>query len=556
LTKINLQWFQANDLCGRSFESMIGCKPDQHHGKRIRYYLMIISKGKFYLLSFFRHDLRASITVFFVALPLCLGVSLASGAPVLTGLWAGIIGGMLIPLISRSALSVSGPAAGLTAICAAVILQLGSIELFFLSVAIAGLLQILLGVFKLGGITHLIPSAVIKGMLAAIGIILISKQVPLLIGYDKPDFWQEELINLLTFHHGFEHISGLSQQISVAAIVIAVFSLLFLIGWEKQLATRISFLPSSFMTVLAGALLAFLLQRYLPAWGLKSSQFVILPEDGLKQLKFPEFSKLFSDSKIWENGVIIGFVATLETLLSIEAVDKIDRQNRVTPQNRELVAQGIGNFASGMIGGIPITSVIVRSAANTEAGARTWLSAFFHGVWLLLTVLFATSLVSYIPYCVLAVILIRTGYSLARPSMIRGVYKQGREQFLPFAVTVMAILFTDLLIGVFIGISFAVYFLIKHTYRAGYALEERIEGHTRHFKIELALNVSFLNKKRFMDLLEGIPAYSIVEINGDHSVYIDNDVLEIFHAFKVKATNRHIQLILKGIPDVMVIDVH
>lgn len=516
----------------------------------------MISKGKFYLLSFLRHDLKASVTVFFVALPLCLGVSLASGAPVLSGLWAGIIGGMIIPLISRSALSVSGPAAGLTAISATAILQLGAIEAFFLSVAIAGLLQILLGVFKLGGFTHLIPSAVIKGMLAAIGIILISKQIPLLIGYDQPDFWQEELLNLLTFHHGFEHISGLSQKVSAAAIVIAVFSLLFLVGWEKRVAASVAFLPSSFMTVVAGALLAFLLQRYFPAWGLKPSQFVILPGDGLGQLKFPEFARLFSDSNIWKNGLIIGFVATLETLLSIEAVDKIDRQNRVTPQNRELVAQGIGNFASGMTGGIPITSVIVRSAANAEAGARTWLSAFFHGVWLLLTVLFATSLVSYIPYCVLAVILIRTGYSLARPSMIRGVYKQGREQFLPFAVTVTAILFTDLLIGVFIGIGFAVYFLIKHIYRAGYALEERYEGHTQRFKIELALNVSFLNKKRFMDLLESMPAYAIVEINGEHSVYIDNDILEIFHAFKVKAANRHIQLILKGIPDAMVVDIH
>lgn len=508
------------------------------------------------MLTFLRHDLKASITVFFVALPLCLGISLASGAPVLSGLWAGIIGGMIIPLISRSALSVSGPAAGLTAICSMAITQLGSIDIFFLSVGIAGLLQILVGVFRLGGFTHLIPSSVIKGMLAAIGVILIGKQIPLLIGYNKPDFWKEELFNILTFHHGFEHINGLSEQVSASATLIAIFSLVFLIVWEKRIAGKIPFLPASFMTVLVGTASAFLLQKYFPDWGLNPSQFVNIPEDGLSQLQLPRFSALFSNSEIWQSGVIICLVATLETLLSIEASDKIDPQNRVTPQNRELVAQGIGNFLSGMVGGIPITSVIVRSSANTEAGAKTRLSSFLHGGWLLLTVLFAASLVKYIPYCVLAVILIRTGYGLARPSMIMGVYKQGREQFLPFVVTIMAILFTDLLIGVFIGIGFAIYFLIKHTYRSGYTVHEMLDGHTRHFSIVLALNVSFLNKKRFLELLERVPEYSIVEINGERSVYIDQDILEIFHAFKTKAAHRHIQLIMRGIPDATIADLH
>lgn len=506
--------------------------------------------------TFFRHDLKASITVFFVALPLCLGISLASGAPVLSGLWAGIIGGMIIPLISRSSLSVSGPAAGLTAICSMAITQLGSIDIFFLSVGIAGLLQILVGVFKLGGFTHLIPSSVIKGMLAAIGIILIGKQIPLLIGYNKPDFWEEELFNILTFHHGFEHISGLAEQVSASATLIAIFSLVFLILWEKKIASKIPFLPASFMTVLIGTASAFLLQKYFPDWGLNPSQFVNIPEGGLSQLQFPRFSALFSNSEIWESAVIICLVATLETLLSIEAADKIDPQNRVTPQNRELVAQGIGNFASGMVGGIPITSVIVRSSANIEAGAKTRLSSFLHGTWLLLTVLFAASLVKYIPYCVLAVILIRTGYGLAKPSMIKGVYKQGREQFLPFIVTIMAILFTDLLIGVFIGIGFAIYFLIKHTYRSGYTVHEKLDGHTQHFNIVLALNVSFLNKKRFLELLERVPEYSIVEINGERSVYIDHDILEIFHAFKTKAAHRHIQLIMRGIPEATIADLH
>ena len=518
--------------------------------------MSLFQKTEFYSVAFLKNDFKASITVFFVALPLCLGISLASGAPVSSGLLAGVIGGMVIPLISKSTLSVSGPAAGLTAICAMAIAELGSVEIFFLSVAIAGLLQILLGVLRLGGFTHFIPSAVIKGMLAAIGIILIIKQVPLLIGYDKPDFWEEELFNLITFHHGFEHISGLSEQISAGAILIACLSLLFLIAWKKWMASRLIALPTSFVTVLTGALLAFVFQRYFPVLGFKQSQFVVLPGDGFGEMKFPEFSALFSNSEIWESAVVICLVATLETLLSIEAIDKLDPANRITPQNRELVAQGIANLASGVVGGIPITSVIVRSAANAEAGANTRVSAFLHGVWLLLTALFAASLVQYIPYCVLAVILIRTGYNLARPAMIIGVYKQGREQFLPFVVTIAAILSTDLLIGVLIGIAFAIYFLVKHTYRAGYTLQERRHGSIRQFTIELALNVSFLNKKRFMELLEGIPEHSLVEINGAHSVYIDHDVLEILHAFKAKAADRDIQLVMNGVPETEIIGMH
>lgn len=512
------------------------------------------NKDRFRL--FLKHDVKASITVFFVALPLCLGISLASGAPVYAGLLAGIIGGIIIPILSKSALSVSGPAAGLTAICAIAITQLGAIEIFFLSVSIAGLLQILLGVFRLGGFTHFIPSAVIKGMLAAIGLMLIIKQVPILIGYNKPAFWKDELFNLLTFRHGFEHVTGLYEHTSIGAILIATFSFLLLVLWKKYIAGRVAFLPASFVTVLSGSLLALLFQNFIPSLALTPAQFVDIPNDIMVYLRLPDFSVLFTNRKIWETGVIICLVASLETLLSIEAIDKIDPGNRITPPNRELIAQGIGNFMSGVVGGIPITSVIVRSAANTEAGAKTKLSSFLHGIWLLLTVLFATVLVKYIPYCVLAVILTRTGYNLVKPAMIKAVYKQGKEQFFPFGVTVLAILFTDLLIGVLIGIIYAIYFLIKHTYRAGYTIYERLEGHTQYFNIELALNVSFLNKKKLRRQLEEIPQYAIVEIDGTKSVYIDYDILEIVHDFKAKAAIRHIQLIMKGIPDVETIYGH
>ncbi|MBD0295478.1 MAG: SulP family inorganic anion transporter, partial [Flavisolibacter sp.] len=265
---------------------------------------------------------------------------------------------------------------------------------------------------------------------------------------------------------------------------------------------------------------------------------------------------VLSNKEIWKNAVVICFVATLETLLSIEAIDKIDPYNRITPQNRELIAQGTGNFLSGLLGGIPITAVIVRSSANAEAGGKTRLSGFTHGVWLLLVVLFAVPLVNLIPYAVLAVILIRTGYNLAKPKMIYSVYRQGREQFLPFIVTIVAILFTDLLIGVLIGVAYSIYFLIKHTYRAGYTIKQRTEGHIKHITIELALNVSFLNKKRIMDMLDKIPEYSVVDIIGSDSVYIDNDILEIFQDFKAKAHNKHIQLTLKDIPEVETIELH
>ena len=513
-------------------------------------------KARFYLLSFTKHDFKASITVFFVALPLCLGVSLASGVPVYSGILAGIIGGIIVSLISKSELSVSGPAAGLTAICAAAITELGAIEIFFLSVAVAGLLQALIGILRLGGFTHFIPSAVIKGMLTAIGIILISKQVPLLVGYNQPDFWRNELFNILTFKNGFKDIGSLYHHTSTGAVTISILSFLILIIWKRYLSAKVAFIPTSFITVFAGILLAMSFNHLFPAYRIDASQFVTIPHDVIAQVKIADFSQLFSDAAIWRNALVICFVASLETLLSITAVDKLDPYNRVTPQNRELIAQGTGNFLSGIFGGLPITAVIVRSSANAEAGGRTRLSSFSHGVWLLLAVLFAIPLINLIPYCVLAVILIRTGYNLAKPKMIFAIYRQGREQFLPFVVTVISILVTDLLIGVVIGVIYAIYFLIKHTLEAGYTLKEKYVGHIKHYTIDLAINVSFLNKKRIMEMLDKLPEYCEVEINGADSVYIDTDILEIFHDFKSKAHRKHIELRMINIPDVETIELH
>ena len=512
--------------------------------------------AKFYLLSFLKHDLKASITVFFVALPLCLGISLASNAPLYSGLISGIIGGILVGIISKSHLSVSGPAAGLTAICAGAVTELGSLQIFFLSVAVAGIIQILLGVFKLGGFTHFIPSAVIKGMLAAIGIILIAKQIPLLVGYDEASFWTKELFNIITFKNAFSHVKNIYQHSSKGAIVIAFTSLALLIIWKKTLAKRLPFLPTSFLVVVFGALLAFLFHQFIPSLALKPQQFVNISSNLFSDIKFPDYKAVFSNTDILKTAVVICIVASLETLLSIEAIDKIDLYNRITPQNRELIAQGTGNLLSGILGGLPITAVIVRSSANAEADARTKLSAIFHGIWLLVLVFFAASILNMIPYCVLAVILIRTGYNLAKPKMIVAVYKLGREQFLPFIVTIVAMLFTDLLVGVGIGIAYACYFIFKNTYRAGYTLETKTEGHITHYYFNLAINVSFINKKRIKDQLEKIPNYSVVHIEGEHSVYIDYDVTEIINEFKTKAHHKHIELHLSGIPDVETISAH
>lgn len=516
----------------------------------------ISRRNKFLLQSALRHDVKASITVFFVALPLCLGVALASGTQVYSGIAAGIIGGIVVSLLSKSELSVSGPAAGLTAICASAITDLGAPEIFFLSVSVAGLLQFLLGVLKMGGFTHFIPSAVIKGMLSAIGVLLMAKQIPLLIGYDKPDFWTNELFNLLTFTHGFSEVKSFYEALTPGAIVIAASSFLIMWAWQKWGAKKVSFLPSSFIVVLLGSVLAWWLSNNFPYLQLKPSQYVQLPESIVNEIRFPNFNALLSDAKIWRYAVVICFVASLETLLSIEAIDKLDPYNRLTPQNRELMAQGVGNMVSGLVGGLPITAVIVRSSANAEAGGRSRFSAIMHGIWLLLAVLFLVPLINHIPFTVLAVILIRTGYNLAKPSMITAVYKQGREQFLPFIFTIAAILFTDLLIGVLIGMVYAVYFIIKHTYRAGFTMQQSHHNGLHEIQIDLALNVSFLNKKKLLETLDGIPEYAELTINGSNSVYIDQDVLEIIQSFKSKAHKKHIALHLIDIPEVATIELH
>src|SRR6478735_8890826 len=394
---------------------------------------------KYYRIIWFKHDLPAGLSVFLVALPLCLGIALASGAPLYAGLLSGIIGGLLVSLISGSQLAVSGPAAGLTTLVAASIISLGDFKIFLLAVIVAGVFQLLLGLLKLGAIANYFPSSVIKGMLAAIGIILISKQIPLALGYDRPNFWTTGFLELFTLKNVTGNVAEFNQHIAPGAIVIAIISLLAMIIMQQPFAKKFSFIPAPLVAVIAGVLVN-LLFSYTHSMALKPSQLVHIPSDIFSNISFPDLTKITSSAAIWKNGILTGMLATLETLLCIEAIDKLDRHNRITPVNRELVAQGIGNITCGMLGAIPLTAVVVRGAANVDAGARTKMSAITHGIFLLLAVLLFPFALNKIPYASLAAILMVTGYNLTKPKLFRNMYGLGWKQLLPFVFTIIIIL--------------------------------------------------------------------------------------------------------------------
>ncbi|HEX2684014.1 MAG TPA: SulP family inorganic anion transporter, partial [Ferruginibacter sp.] len=342
---------------------------------------------KYYRIIWLRHDLQAGLSVFLVALPLCLGIALASGAPLYAGLLSGIIGGIVVALISGSALAVSGPAAGLTTIVAASIISLGDYKIFLLAVIIAGLFQLLLGLLKLGVIANYFPSSVIKGMLAAIGIILISKQVPIALGYDQPDFWTSGLLDLFSVNDFRAGIGDLNHHLTRGAILISAGSLLLLIILQLPAFKKMKVIPAPLLVVVFGIVTNIIFTKAASGFTLKQTQLVNIPSNILSNISFPDLSRLFTSMEIWKDGIFIGLLATLETLLCIEAIDKLDRRNRITPVNRELVAQGIGNITCGMLGAIPMTAVVVRGAANVDAGARTKMAAFTHGIFLFLAVL-------------------------------------------------------------------------------------------------------------------------------------------------------------------------
>lgn len=501
-----------------------------------------------YYLSHSRQDFSASIVVFLVALPLCLGIALASGAPLFSGIISGIVGGVIVSWLSRSHLSVSGPAAGLTVIVFTAIETLGDFKIFLLSLAIAGILQFLLGVFRAGSIAAFFPAAVIKGMLAAIGMILIIKQIPHATGYDAGFVGDESYMNE-TAHSSFLDLAYSLRGVSQGATFISMVSLIILVIWESRWikqSTWLRLIPAPLLAVIWGVGFNQWALINAPEWSLSMRHLVSLPELGstrnfIHQLQLPDFTAL-ANPKIYSIAVTLAIVASLETLLSVEAVDKLDPHKRVTPTNHELRAQGLGNFICGMLGGLPLTAVIVRSAANVNAGGQTRISSFLHGVLLLFSVVFFAHYLNMIPLACLAAILLQTGYKLAKPMMFFEFYRKGLSQFVPFTITVFAILFTDLLEGIAIGMACGIFFVLWSDFHSAMTLTQ----HGSDYLLKLHKDVSFLNKALLRKHLATIEDGGDLVIDGSRALFIDQDILETIADFLISARDREIEVDLQG----------
>ena len=496
-----------------------------------------------------KYDIPSSVVVFLVALPLCLGVALASNTPLFSGLIAGVVGGIVVGLASKSHLSVSGPAAGLTAIVSNAIGLLPSFEAFLVAVVIAGILQVVLGFIKAGVIGDYVPSAVIKWMLAAIGLILILNQFPHLLG-DDSHFENDEGVpvkadkgNLFTnFFNAFAHINA-------AALIIGGLCLAFHFILEKFTTNKkgfIKMIPAPLLVVFIGVGLNTLFRSTGNPEALDGEHLVTIPaassvNEFLSFFTMPDWNYL-KNKDVLITGAIIAIVASLESLLSIEAVDDLDPYQRVTPTNRELKAQGLGNIVSGLIGGLPVTSVIVRSSANVNSGARTKQSTIMHGLLLLLCVALIPAILNLIPKSALAAILIFTGYKLAKPSLFISFYKKGWDQFLPFVITIVAILATDLLKGVIVGILVGLFFVIRSNFKTSVF----VVNDDNKFLFRLRKDVSFLNKPIIKKKLEDVPENAYVLIDASRADFIDKDVIETIEDFMLHAPLKKIQVEIKA----------
>ena len=493
----------------------------------------------------YRYDLPASIVVFFVALPLCLGIALASGAPLFAGIISGIVGGVVVGMLSGSPLGVSGPAAGLSVVVLGYIAALGgSWEAFLLAVVLTGVIQLTAGFLRLGTVAYYFPSSVIKGMLSGIGLIIILKQIPHAIGYNET--FQNDVNFDKLESNSFELLRVLNY-ITPNAIIIAVISMLILIVWEDVLAKKYKLfkaVPGPLVAVVAGIILSNFLY-------LEKSLIVQIPvatsfSGFFAQFTFPDFSQL-RNLEVYSIAFVMAVVASLETLLCVEATDKLDPKKRVTPTNRELKAQGVGNIISGLIGGLPITQVVVRSSANISFGAKSKLSAISHGLLLLISAVAIPSLLNMIPLSTLACILLLVGYKLAKPDIFKQMYKLGYEQFVPFVATIIGMLVFDLLKGVGIGMAAAIFFILYNNFRNSYQKVEDKEGKGHSHVIKLSEEVSFLNKGSILQMLNQIPAESKVVIDGTKSTSIHYDVIEIIQDFQTNAKTKNISLEIKGI---------
>jgi len=498
-------------------------------------------------------DLPAGLVVFLVALPLCLGVGLAStsvegidGLPNLfSGLVAGIVGGIVVGFFSGSRLGVSGPAAGLITIIVAAITTLGSYEAFLVAVVISGILQLIAGFLKAGIIANYIPSSVIKGMLAAIGITLILKEIPHLVGYDK-DFFGDDSFLQKDGHNTFSEIYYSLQALHFGAIIIGVISILILVLFDTKWLKKNKFLsviPGALIVVIISILLNNLFGTIDKNLKVTSIHLVQLPvpksiDDFLGFFSFPDFSYL-NNPNVYIIGLTIALVGSLETLLSVEATDKLDPLKFSTPTNRELKAQGIGNIVSGFLGGLPVTQVIVRSSANINSGGQSKLSTIVHGMLIFIAIVFIPQLLNMIPLAALAGVLIMVGYKLAKISLFKSMYKLGWEQFIPFATTIIGVLLTDLLKGIGIGLAISIFYILKKNYKNNF----KKETSTNEIKVILSEEVTFLNKAGIIDILEKIPTNSKLIIDGSNCKSIDYDVIELLTDFQnYGSKNKNIQL--------------
>lgn len=500
------------------------------------------------MFRYIKNDLPASIVVFFVALPLCLGIALASGAPLFSGLIAGIVGGIFVGALSGSQIGVSGPAAGLAAIVLTAIGALGGFQNFLLAVVIGGVIQVLFGILKAGVIGYYFPSSVIKGMLTGIGIIIILKQIPHFFGYDEnPEgdfaFFQVDGENT------FSEIINAFNYISPGSTLIALIGLAILILWEKVLKKRakiFELIQGPLVAVIVG-IVFYVLTRNNEALVIAEGNLVSVPvpEDAASffgQFSFPNFGAI-SNPEIWITAFTIALVASLETLLCVEATDKLDPHKRVTPTNRELLAQGAGNIISGFIGGLPITQVIVRSSANIQSGGQTKLSAIIHGFFLLISVILIPRLLNMIPLSVLAAILFLVGYKLAKPALFKTMYQLGWKQFVPFTVTVLGIVFTDLLIGIGLGLGVGIVVILIKSYQNSHFLHIEDKSNGKHkIKMTLAEEVTFFNKGAILKELDSLPNESYLELDVSKTRYLDNDIIEILDDFSRKAKERNIDI--------------
>lgn len=506
---------------------------------------------KINLFANLKSDFASGLVVFLVALPLCLGIALASGAPLFSGIIAGVVGGIVVGYLSKSHISVSGPAAGLTAIVLTAITDLGAFNIFLTAVVLAGVMQLLLGFIKAGSISNYFPTNVIEGMLAGIGVIIILKQIPHAFGYD-PDFVGDEAFFQSDGQNTFSELFQVFNHIQLGSILITLVSLAILILWNKvEFLKKIKLIPPALVAVIVSVILnEFFIQS--------SSNFAILKEHlvslpvptSLEEFKniiiTPDFSAL-SNSKVWIVGITIAVVASIETLLCIEAADRMDAQKRYTDTNVELKAQGIGNILSGFIGGLPMTSVVVRTSANNAAGAKSKMSAIIHGILLLISVLAIPIILNKIPLATLAAVLLLVGYKLANPKVIIHFWKRGKYQFVPFIATFLGVVFTDLLKGVALGIVISIIFVLKGNLKRAYNFrkEEYADGDVIH--IDLAQEVSFLNKAAIKSTLMAIPENSKVIINAEDTVYIAHDILDLIREFKTtRAKDENIKVKLKG----------